>query len=113
MPGARDRDFLYPNILCLEHHVPIPYGSFTNPKLQDLFFLLRDSFFPIEFFFSLRGFLLPAAGPSWPYARRRRRPAAGPSWPYARRRRRRKAAGLLPPPLLFAGSKANARGKGS
>ena len=46
MPGARDPDFLYPNILCLEHHVPIPYDSFTNPKLQDLSGPTEGFFFP-------------------------------------------------------------------
>ena len=60
MQGARDRDFLDPNILCLEHHVPIPYDSFTNPKLQDLFFLLGD------FFFSYWGILFFLAGVSAP-----------------------------------------------
>ena len=63
MPRARDRDFLGPNILCLEHHVPIPYDPFTNPKLQDLFFLLGD------FFFSYWGILFFLAGVSAPRCR--------------------------------------------
>ena len=60
LPGAIARDLVCPNILCLEHHVPNPYDSFTDPTLQHRFFPTGNCFFPMEVFFV---FLAGASAP--------------------------------------------------
>ena len=85
LPGAMDRDFVCSNILCLEHHVPHPYDSFTNPTPTNLFFLRSG----------------PPAPPGQVRGRRRlaRQPANGPTGQRSHAAR--------------AGSKSIARGNGS